>query len=179
VAKSDQPDWTNPGSRKEPRSIFPWIIAGVVVALIIISLLLVGRQPPPPAPPSPDGAALAPAADYAKDLAISNLHMSESSTLSGAKQTYIDGNITNHGSQTLAGITVQVAFRDFTGKIGQKNTMPLALIRTHQPYIDVQPVSAAPIAPNQTREFRLIFDHVTNEWNQQYPEIRVIAVQTK
>jgi hypothetical protein len=179
VAKSDQPDWTNPGSRKEPRSIFPWIIAGVVVALIIISLLLVGHQPPPPALPSPDGAALAPAADYAKDLTISNLHMSESSTLSGAKQTYIDGNITNHGSQTLAGITVQVAFHDFTGKIGQKNTMPLALIRTHQPYIDVQPVSAAPIAPNQTREFRLIFDHVTNEWNQQYPEIRVIAVQTK
>jgi hypothetical protein len=179
VAKSDQPDWTNPGSRKEPRSIFPWIIAGVVVALIIISLLLVGRQPPPPTPPSPSGAALAPAAAYAKDLDISNLHMSESSTLSGAKQTYIDGNITNKGTQTLAAITVQVAFHDFTGKIGQKSTMPLALIRTRQPYIDVEPVSAAPIGPGQTREFRLIFDHVTNEWNQQYPEIRVIAVQTK
>ena len=38
--------------------------------------------------------------------------------------------------------------------------MPLNLIRTHQPYIDTEPVSAAPIAPGETREFRLIFDHV-------------------
>jgi hypothetical protein len=179
VAKSEQPDWTNPASRKEPRSIFPWVIAGVVVALVIISLLLVSRQPPPPTPPNPGGAALAPAASYAKDLVISNLHMSQSSTISGASQTYIDGNITNNGKQTLSGITVQVAFNDFTGKIGQKSTMPLALIRTHQPYVDVEPVSANPIAPGQTREFRLIFDHVTDEWNQQYPEIRVIAVETK
>lgn len=179
MAKSDQPDWTNPGSRKEPRSIFPWVIAGVVVALIIISLLLISRQPPPPTLPNPGGTALAPAASYAKDLAISNLHMSEASTISGAKQTYIDGNITNSGADTLTGITVQVAFRDFTGKIGQKSTMPLVLIRTHQPSIDIEPVSAAPIGPGQTREFRLIFDHVTDEWNQQYPEIRVIAIETK
>jgi hypothetical protein len=179
VAKLDQNDWMSPGSREEPRSIFPWIIAGVVVALVIISLLLIGRQPPPPTPPNPGGAALAPAAAYAPHLAITDVKMSESSTISGASQTYIDGNITNNGTATLTGITVQVAFNDFTGKIGQKNTMPLALIRARQPYIDVEPVSANPIGPGQTREFRLIFDHVTEAWNQQYPEIRVIAVQTK
>lgn len=181
MAKTDQNDWMNPGplKDKEPRAIFPWVIAGVVVALIIISLLLIGRRPPPPNPPNPGGAVLAPAAAYAKDLAITNLHMSESSSLSGVRQIYVDGNITNNGTQTLTGITVQVAFHDFTGKIGQKNTMSLALIRTHEPYIDVQPISAAPIGPGQTREFRLIFDQVTNEWNQQYPEIRVIAIQTK
>jgi len=142
VAKSEQPDWTNSG--KEPRSIFPWVIAGVVVALVIISLLLVSRQPPPPTPPNPGGATLAPAASYAKDLVISNLHMSQSSTISGASQTYIDGNITNNGNETLSGITVQVAFNDFTGKIGQKNTMPLALIRTHQPYVDVDRSQSIP-----------------------------------
>jgi hypothetical protein len=85
----------------------------------------------------------------------------------------------NNGGRTLTGLTVQVAFRDYTNLIVQKETMPLNLIRTHQPYIDTEPVSAAPIKPGETREFRLIFDHVAEGWNQNYPEIRVIEVKFK
>jgi hypothetical protein len=110
---------------------------------------------------------------------LSNIQMSESSSVAGAKVTYLDGQISNHGNQTLYGLTVQVAFRDFTNQIAQKETMPLSLIRTHQPYIDTQPVSAAPIKPGETREFRLIFDHVAGNWNQQYPELRVIGISSK
>jgi len=179
MAGNDHNEVLSHGRRKEPRAVFPWVIAGVVVALIVIAFLLMGRGPTTPSEANPGGAALAPAADYAKNLAITDIHMSEASSLSGAKQTYIDGNVTNNGTETLKGITVQVAFRDFTGQIGQKNTMQMELIRTHTPAIDVVPVAAAPIAPGQTREFRLIFDHVTDEWNQQYPEIRVIAVESK
>jgi hypothetical protein len=176
MAKEDHNEVLKAGSGREPRSVFPWVIAGVVIALIVIAFLLMARGP---APSNPGGAGLAATAAYGKDLAITNIRMSESSSLSGAKQTYIDGDIANKGTKTLTRIMVQVAFRDFTGRIGQKSTMQLALIRTHEPYIDVEPVSAAPIAPGQTREFRLIFDHVTDSWNQQYPEIRVIAVESK
>lgn len=164
------------GPQREPRSYLAWVIAGVVIALIVIAVLLMGRGP---APPNPGGTALAPPAAYAKDLAITNLRMSQSSSVVGFTQTYIDGEITNHGTKTLTGITVQVVFRDFTGKVGQKNTMPMNLIRTRQPSVDVEPVSAAPIAPGETREFRLIFDHVTDSWNQQYPEIQVTAIESK
>lgn len=177
MAKIDHGELLNPGSGKEPRSYLAWAIAGVVVALIVSAALLIGRGPAPAA--NPGGAGLAAPAAYAKNLAITNLRMSESSSVVGLKQTYIDGVIANKGTETLSGITVQVAFQDFTGKIGQKNTMEMELIRTHVPYIDVEPVSAAPIAPGQTREFRLIFDHVTDSWNQEYPEIRVIAVREK
>jgi hypothetical protein len=175
-----QIDFLNPGGRtgspKEPRSVVPWVIAGVVVVAVLVILVIAGRRS---APSNPGGAGLAPADAYAKSLALTDIRMSESTTLSGAKQTYIDGKITNNGGKTLTGITVQVAFMDFTNRIGQKDTMPLMLIRTHQPYLDVEPVSAAPIAPGQTREFRLIFDHVTDSWNQAYPEIRVIGVASK
>jgi hypothetical protein len=142
----------------------------------LLVLLITGHQP---ALSNPGGAALAEPDPYAKYLVLSNIKMSESSTIIGAKQTYIDGDIANNGSRTLTGVTVQVAWRDFTNQIGQKNTMPLMLIRTRQPTIDIEPVSAAPIGPGQTREFHLIFDHVTQDWNQQYPEIRVIAVEGK
>jgi hypothetical protein len=174
---ANQPGFLGSGPpSKEPRNYVPWGIAGAVVALILAVLLVTGRRP---APSNPGGAGLAPPDPYAKSLTLSNIKMSESSTMIGAKQTYIDGDIANNGDKTLTGITVQVAWKDFTDQIGQKDTMPLTLVRTHQPYIDIEPVSAAPIQPGQTREFHLIFDHVTDSWNGQYPEVRVIAVKSK
>ncbi len=175
---ANQTDFMNSGSSKEPRSLLPWLVAGGVVVVILVALLFAGRHANP-ALSNPGGAGLAPADPYAKSLTLSNIKMSESSSLSGAKQTYIDGEIANHGDKTLTGVTVQVAFRDFTGQIAQKETMQLDLIRTHTPYVDTEPVSRAPVRPGETREFRLIFDHVTDSWNQQYPEVRVIAVESK
>ncbi|HEY0784304.1 MAG TPA: DUF2393 family protein, partial [Acidobacteriaceae bacterium] len=108
-----------------------------------------------------------------------HIQMSESSNLSGGKVTYLDGQITNRGGQTVRAITVQVGFHDATGLLAQKETMPLNLIRTREPYIDTQPVRAAPLRPGDARDFRLIFDHVTDSWDQQYPEVRIIAVEAK
>jgi len=178
AASGPPPDFLSPESKaaKEPRALAPWIIAGIVVLLILGIFLARGHHAPPP---NPGGAGLAPPDPYAANLVISNLQMSQASSVVGGKATYVDGLIANHGSQTVTAITVQVAFRDFTNQIAQKATMPLDLIRTHEPYIDTEPVSAAPIGPGQTREFRLIFDHVTDNWNQNYPEIRVIEVKLK
>jgi hypothetical protein len=57
--------------------------------------------------------------------------------------------------------------------------MPLSLIRTREPYVDIEPVSAEPLKPGDTHEFRLIFDHVTPTWNQQYPTVQPVRVQTR
>jgi hypothetical protein len=102
--------------------------------------------------------------------------MSQAGNMAGSQTTYVDGQITNQGQQTVTAITVQVAFHGFENPIAKKETMPLALIRTRQPYVDLQPVSAAPLAPGDTREFRLIFDNIPQDWNQNYPEIRIIQV---
>ena len=172
------PEFLSPEKKTppEPRSILPWILAGVVVLIVLGIFLVRGHHGPPP---NPGGAGLAPPDSYAANLVISGLKMSQASSVVGGQATYVDGVIANHGSQTLTAVTVQVAFRDFTGQIAQKETMPLNLIRTHEPYIDTEPVSAAPIAPGEIREFRLIFDHVAQDWNQNYPEIRVIEVKFK
>lgn len=165
-----------PGEPKEPRSPLPWAVAGLVVALAVAALLIFGRRP---APANPGGAAMAAPDAYAANLPLTNIRMSESSSLSGSKLTYIDGDVANNGSKTLTGVTVQIGFHDFTGQLAQKETMPMALIRTHEPYVDTEPMSAAPIAPGQTREFRLILDYVTPNWNQAYPDLRVIGVEGK
>ena len=160
----------------EPRSLLPWIISGVVVLVAIGILLLAGHHK---AAANPGGAGLAPPDPYATQLTISHVQMSESTNLSGGKVTYLDGQIANHGSQTLRGITVQVAFMNALKQIAQKETTPLNLIRTREPYVDTQPVSVSPLAPGNSREFRLIFDHVSDDWDQQYPEVRVIEVEQK
>jgi hypothetical protein len=174
-APGSEPELFRPdeSTKREPRSPLPWIVAGGVVLVVILLLVTLGRHREPA---NPGGAGLAPADPYAASLPITNLQMSQAGSMAGTQSTYIDGQITNQGAKTVSGITVQVAFRDIGNQLVQKETMPLNLIRMRQPYVDTQPVSAAPIRPGESREFRLIFDHVAQDWNQNYPEIRVIEV---
>jgi hypothetical protein len=113
------------------------------------------------------------------NLPLSELAMSESTSLSGGKSTFIDGKVRNAGSATVTGITVQVLFRNEEGMPPQVETLPLTLIRTREPYVDTQPVSAAPLKQGDSREFRLIFESIPANWNMQMPEIHVVRVDLK
>ena len=105
--------------------------------------------------------------------------MSESGNLAGGKVTYIDGRIANTGNQTVSNITVQVLFRNVAKEVAQNETQPLKLIRMRQPYVDLESVSAAPLKPGDVKDFRLIFDAVTPDWDGAYPEIRILHVEAK
>jgi hypothetical protein len=115
---------------------------------------------------------------YASSLAISGLAMSESSNLAGGKVTYLDGHISNQGRRTVTGITAQVLFRNYAHEVAQNETQPLKLIRTRDPYIDIEPISAAPLKPGGEADFRLIFDTLADSWDGAYPEIRLIHVES-
>lgn len=163
------------GQTSEPGGSWaPWLIAGGAV-LLAVALLVVagGRHTSAPFAVGPGVAAASP---YAPSLAVTQVHMSEASNFAGGKVTYLDGQIANQGTATLKGITVQVVFRNELKEIAQKETLPLSFIRTHEPYVDTEPVGVSPLKPGGQREFRLIFDSVAADWNQQYPEVRVIQV---
>ena len=151
------------------------IAAGVVIvaAAALVLILEHGRKPAAVTPVS------APLDPYAATLPVSGLVMSESSNLAGGKVTYVDGQIKNTGARTVSGITVQVLFRDPAKEVSQNETQPLKLIRTRDPYVDLQPISAAPLQPGDQRDFRLIFDAVSRDWDGAYPEIRIIHVESK
>jgi len=161
---------------REATSWMPWIVAAAVVILGLGILVVVGGRSNPD---STSGTGMAAADPYATKLSISGIQMSEATSFSGAKVTYIDGQITNSGDRTLTAVTAQVGFHSDVGQFAQRSALPLSLIRTREPYVDTQPVSAAPIEPGQTRDFRLIFDTVPEDWNLQIPEIRVISVHSK
>ena len=150
-----------------------WGVAGLAVLVVVAVLVLAGRHK------TATLTTVQPMAPYAASLPLSQLAMSESTSLSGGKSTFIDGHIQNKGGQTVSGITVQVIFRNDEAMPPQINTVPLALIRTREPYVDTQPVSAAPMKPGDGRDFRLIFESIPANWNMQLPEIRVIGVEAK
>jgi hypothetical protein len=145
------------------------VIAVVAVVVVVAVFVGLGMRSKPVADPH----AMQPLAAYAGSLKITDIAMSESTSLSGGKSTYIDGRITNIGAATVAGVTVQAVFASDGGP-AEIETVPLTLIRTREPYVDTQPVAAAPLAPGATAEFRLIFEGVGDGWNQQVPEIRVV-----
>lgn len=148
------------------------VAAAIVLAALIVLVFLFGRGKSGPAVTpinaKPDA--------YGAYLPISQLAMSESSNLAGGKVTYLDGHIGNAGNRTVTGITVQVLFRDNAREVAQNETQALKLIRMREPYVDVEPVSAAPIKPGGSADFRLIFDTVAENWNGEYPEIRILHV---
>ena len=116
---------------------------------------------------------------YAGNLALEHLKMSESSSLSGGKSTFLDGDISNHGRSVVTSVTVQVFFNNDEQLPPHVETVPVALIRAREPYIDTQPIAAAPLAPGQSRPFRLIFEAIPSNWNTQMPEVRVVAVSLR
>ena len=151
-----------------------WWIAGLAVLAVVIGLIFATRHKSQ-APPN----TIQPLAAYAAELHLSQLAMSESTSLSGGKSTFIDGHIQNAGAETVSGITVQVIFRNDEAMPPQVETLPLSVIRTREPYIDIQPVSASPLKPGDQRDFRLIFETIPANWNTQMPEIHIISVDTK
>jgi hypothetical protein len=156
----------------EERGGFPlaaWGVAALIVVVLVSALVFLGRKKPEAAPST-----LQPADAYAANLPLSQFAMSESANLSGGKQTYLDGHIGNSGDRTVTAVTVQVVFRNDEDLAPQIDTVPLTLIRMKEPYIDTEPVSAAPIKPGDDREFRLTFETVPENWNLQMPEVWVI-----
>lgn len=165
-----------PSVEPQERNWLPMAIAAGIVLLVTVVVVLILQHNRPVATPTPVSAPLDP---YAASLPIDGLAMSEASNLSGGKVTYLDGRIANSGSRTVTGITVQVLFHGYTVKVAQNVTQSLHFIRTREPYIDIEPVSAAPLRPGAQQDFRLIFDAVTDDWDGAYPQIRIIHVDTQ
>ena len=160
------------GGQPQERDSFSraaWGVAALIVIAAVVALMIAGRKRPAPAPNT-----LQPTDAYAASLPLSQFAMSESSSLSGGKVTYLDGHVQNTGSRTVAGVTVQVVFKNDEQLAPQIDTLPLTLVRMKEPYIDTEPVSAEPLKPGDDREFRLIFEAVPDNWNTQMPEVRVV-----
>jgi hypothetical protein len=145
------------------------VAIAVVVALVLLIALLL-RQPPRSTPQIPP---------YAAKLKISDLKMSQSQNFVGASVTYVDGNLTNTGDKVVTHAIVRVIFKDSYGQVAQIEDVPIKLLQTSGPYPDTVDLTVSPLAANETKPFRLIFEHVSEQWNQAYPNLQITGLNIR
>jgi hypothetical protein len=162
----------SPQVEEEGRKWLPLAIAAVIIMVALAAILIFGRPAKQPAAAAIDA--------YAEYLLISDLKLSTAANFVGVSVTYLDGKITNVGSKTVTGATVEAIFRNSMGQVVQRETQPLMLYHTGLAGIpDVAPLSAAPLMPNQTRDFRLTFERISADWGQGFPELRFVKITTQ
>lgn len=158
------------------RTVSPriWVLAAlaVVLVLVIAALATVHHT-------AGTTGEVRPPAPYSMQLQFSRLQVSEATNGTGGQSVYVDGTVRNAGSQTLTAAAVQAAFQRTDGSAPYRETLPLTLVRTREPYVDLQPVSAAPLQPGGEREFRLILDAVPTAWDEKVPDLRVVQADVR
>jgi len=159
----------SPRPEHEPAQTSRTIVIAIlaVVALVTIVAIALREKPRPPSGP--------PA--YAAKLKITDLKMSQAQNFVGASVTYIDGTLTNTGDKTVSHVVVHVTFKDSYGQVAQIEDVPIRLLQTSGPYPDTVDLAISPLTPGQSKTFRLIFEHVSEQWGQGYPELQIADVK--
>jgi hypothetical protein len=156
-----------PAPHKETGGIFrhPAVIALATLFGVAALYLLFFRGPVPTSAVRqqlPFGAA---EQAYAGKLQFGNFAMSEAENFLHQNVKYLEGDVTNAGERTLAGIEVIVEFRDDMNQIALRESRPI-----------LRGASAA-LAPGAAAHFQVSFDHVPVSWNMQMPTVHVSGLQ--
>jgi hypothetical protein len=161
--------WIEPSTVAEEKNYSTRIIVLAVVIVFALAggfaLLLRGK---------PQGASGPP--PYAASVKLSGFKMSAAENFVGATVSYIDGTVTNTGSQTVIHVALQVVFQDDMGQLAQREDVPLKVLKTNGAYPEAVDLNLSPLAPGQSQPFRLTFESISAQWNHQYPEIQITGV---
>jgi hypothetical protein len=113
---------------------------------------------------------------YLAKLQLSNLHMATAQNFAGGSVTYIEGTATNTGDRKFTGASVQATFKNSLGEITQRETLPVTVVVPNVPYIDYGTLDRAPLAPGQSRDFRVTLENLTPDWDGQIPQMKVVSI---
>ena len=156
VAREDGPPWG------------PIIAAVGIVILVVLGLIFFTRSEAKPAHNTTD--------PYATNLVFSGMKMSASENFAGGTVTFLDGKLSNNGDKMVTGVEVEITFKNGLGEVVQKEAQPARVLQLSGPYPDTASLQAAPLRPKTDRLVRFTFEHISSDWNQQYPELRIVHV---
>lgn len=144
------------------RSVAVWIVValGAMAALVAGWVLLRPRAVSSSSSAAMSGEEKA----YLSRISVTDARMSAAQNYLGDTITFLDGKITNQGSQTVRDIELQLEYVDMLGQVVLRDT-------TH-------PISAKslPLAAGKTRDFQVSYDHMPADWNQAPPKITITRV---
>ena len=160
----------NPTSERQESSLRP-ILIGIVIVGVEVGILAVifrAEHKKPAAPPA-----------YAANLKFSDMKTSAAQNFVGATVTYLDGIIANTGDKAVIHAVAQITFKDELGQTAQREELPIRVLRTGGPYDEAVDLSLSPLAPGQSKPFRLTFENISAQWNHAYPDVQITQVSVK
>ena len=160
----------NPTTERQESSLRPILIGIVIVGIVVGVLALIFRaeQKKPASPPA-----------YAANLKFTDLKTSAAQNFAGQTVSYIDGAITNTGDKTVIHAMVQITFKDELGQTAQRDELAIRVLRTGGPYDEAVDLNLSPLAPGESKPFRLTFENISAQWNHAYPDLQVTQVVVK
>lgn len=160
----------------------PWLGLGIggALILIVIGYLIFSSRSSPTRYANPIHISeSAPADPYAAKLKVTDVKMAQASNILGGTMTYLEAKIANTGDKTVTGATIEVTFRNTLNQVVQREAQPLMIITQREPAMDIVAVNNAPLKAGESKDLQLTFEHISADWNRQYPELRVTTVVTK
>jgi len=112
-------------------------------------------------------------------LKVSNIHMSQAANMIGGKMYYVEGQVMNSGTGTITGATIEVTFRNDHQDVCQREQRALTVVLRREPALDVGSLSMEPLKPGKSKDFQIAFEKLVQDWNGQYPEVKVVTVTMK
>jgi hypothetical protein len=139
----------------------------VVVGAIIVILGFGGwtgynywaAKHPPAAP-----VLTAEAKQYVHNLQLSEVEMKAAESYMKQQVVEITGKVTNNGTRTVDVVEINCVFYDAYGQLVLRERVPIIGRRT------------GPLAPGQTKNFRLAFDTIPGSWNQALPQLVIAQI---
>jgi hypothetical protein len=158
--------------KAQERNWTPFIVGLVAVVLVVAAMIVVTRNKAKiTTQPNP----------YAAKLQLSSPKMSAAENYVGGTVTYLDVNITNTGDQALVGAAMKLVFRNSMNEVVQTEMLPLHVLVENQMggYPDLVDLGRLPIGPGHTRTVRMTLEHISADWNQNYPEMQLTDLKLK
>ncbi|HEV2387606.1 MAG TPA: hypothetical protein VGS20_10170 [Candidatus Acidoferrales bacterium] len=147
------------------RRLWPLLAAGAgIVVLLLVAFNWAARRSARRAPelaPLPFGPA---EQAYAPHLRFQNLDVKRFGNMFDQTVTYLYGQVVNDGDSQVLDVQVAVEFRNARNEVVLRQT-----VRALGP-------RPAPLAPGDSRDFQLGFEQIPDDWNMQYPSVRVTGL---
>ena len=153
--------------RSEERSRLPVaFLAGIVIVLLLIGgAVLYSRYSAPVANEEDKPMQVGPEElAYASQIHILDPKMSRAANFLNQEVTYIFGTVENSGNRKVKQIEITLEFHDPFNQVVLRDRQRLFL------------ASTPPMPPGQQRDFQVPYEHISAEWNNVYPTIRVSAL---
>ena len=154
----------------EERSRLPvaFIVGLVIVALFVGAAVWLSRYSTPSGPqvetPLPMGGS---EQAYAPRIVFLEPKMSRAANFLNQEVTFIFGTVQNGGSRGIRQIEITLEFHDVFNQVVQREKQ--RLFEPKEP----------PLKPGETRNFQITYEHISAQWNQVYPSIRVSGLDLK